>query len=79
MVSIDTLQRVREQLQLEIAGIDKALSVLTSEQEGLIVHPNGSNGKQRRKRVWTKAQREHMATMQRKRWKELRAKEKAGA
>lgn len=79
MVSVTALQQVRDQLTQEIVAIDKALEFLTSAQKEVAVHPNGSNGKQRRKRVWTKAQREHMATMQRKRWKELRAKEKAGA
>lgn len=79
MVSIETLKQVRDQLSLEIVAIDKALIVLGNTQKGIAAHPNGSNSQQHKKRTWSKAQREAMAATQRKRWKELRAKQKAGA
>ena len=78
MLSIETLKLERESLSKQLQAVDSLLETMENVQVGA-VHPNGSNGQQRKKRVWTNAQRKKMAAIQKKRWRELRAKQKAGA
>ena len=78
MLGIETLKLERESLSRQLQAVDSLLETMGNAQVGA-VHPNGSNGQQRKKRVWTNAQRKKMAAIQKKRWRELRAKQKAGA